>query len=179
MCGGFASCVGCPLPKRLWEKNNHQGAEEICAVAVAAFGIGDAASVRAVQDWFAHRRLQQFAKAEEHLKRRRGMVTARVKGEMERLLYQARGFLGMNGQCTVPNLKQLRTYSDLSASGPKVELMQHVFNHIDSLRTYMGLPMDIASVPEEPMAEDPEGEDEDKYTSLSLPLHEVSVIGTI
>ena len=61
----------------------------------------------------------------------------------------------MNGQYTVPNLKQLLTYLDLSAFGPKVELMQHVFNHTNYLRTYMGLPMDIASVLEEPMAEDP------------------------
>ena len=59
----------------------------------------------------------------------------------------------MNGQCTIPNLKHLLTYLDLSACGPKVELMQHVFNHTDSLRMYMGLPMDIASVPKEPMTE--------------------------
>ena len=62
------------LCKRLWDKNNYPEAEEIGLVALATFGISDAASVRAVQDWFAHRRLQQFAKA-EHLKRRCGMVT--------------------------------------------------------------------------------------------------------
>ena len=91
------------LCKRLWDKNNYPEAEEIRAVAVAAFGIRDAGSVRAVQDWFAHRRLQQFAKAEEHLKRRCGMVTPRVKGEVERLLRLARCCLGLNGQCTVAN----------------------------------------------------------------------------
>ena len=51
----------------------------LCTVAIAA-------SVRVVQDWFAQCHLQQFAKAKEHLKRRCGMVTPRVKGEMERLL---------------------------------------------------------------------------------------------
>ena len=47
-----------------------------------------------------------FAKAKEHLKRRCGMVTRGVKGEVERLLRQARGCLGLNGQCTVANLKR-------------------------------------------------------------------------
>ena len=42
---------------------------------------------------------------------------------MERLLRQARGCLGLNGQCRVANLKRLLTYLDLSASGPKAELM--------------------------------------------------------
>ena len=78
------------LCKRLWDKNNYHKAEEIHVVAVATFCISDAASVR-LQNWFARGRLQQFAKAEEHLKRRCGMVTPRVKGEVERLLRQARG----------------------------------------------------------------------------------------
>ena len=56
------------LCKWLWEKNNYPEAEETRAILVAAFGIG-AAIVCVVQDWFAHRCLQQFAKAEEHLKR--------------------------------------------------------------------------------------------------------------
>ena len=60
------------------------------------------------------------------------------------MLQQAFGCLGLNGQCTVPNLKQLFVYLDLSPSGPKVELMQRVYNHTDSVRMYMGLPTDIA-----------------------------------
>ena len=56
------------------------------------------------------------------------MVTPGVKGEVERLLGQARGCLGMNGQCIVANLKWLLTYLDLSCSGPKAELMQRVYN---------------------------------------------------
>ena len=127
---------------------------------LAAFGTTDA-KLEAAQEWFAHRRLQQLAKAEEHLKRWCGMVTPGVKGEVERLLRQARGCLGMNGQCTVANLKRLLTYLDLSCSGPKAELMQQVYNHADSLQSYMGLPADTASVPEESMAEENEDEDED------------------
>ena len=133
----------------------------IRAVALAAFGTTDAKHVEAVQKWFAHRRLQQFAKAEEHLKWRCGMVTPGVKGEFECLLRQARGCLGMNGQCTAANLKRLLKYLDLSCSSPKVELMQRVYDHADSLRSYMGLPADTACVPEESMAEENEDEDED------------------
>ena len=89
--------------KRLWEKTNHLEMGDICAVALAAFGTTDAKHAEAVQKWFAHRRLQQFAKAEEHLKWWCGMVTRGVKSEVEHLLGQARGCLGMNGQCTVAN----------------------------------------------------------------------------
>ena len=128
---------------------------------LAAFCTTDAKHVEAFQKWFAHRRLQQFAKAEEHLKRRCGMVAPGVKGEVERLLRQARGCLGMNGQCTVANLKRLLTYLDLSCSGPKAELMQRVYNHADSLRSYMGLPTNTTSVPKESMGEENEDEDED------------------
>ena len=39
--------------------------------------------------------------------------------------------------------------------------MQRVCNHADSLRSYMGLPADTASVPEESMAEENEDEDDD------------------
>ena len=38
--------------------------------------------------------------------------------------------------------------------------MQRVYTHAESLRLYMGVPTDIASMPDEPMAEDPKGEDE-------------------
>ena len=54
---------------------------------------------------------------------------------MKPLLRQARGCFGLNGQCTVANLKRLLTYLDLSASGPKAGLMQHVHNHTYSLCT--------------------------------------------
>ena len=74
------------------------------------------------------------------------MVTPGVKGEVERLLRQACGCLGLNGQCTVANLKQLLIYLDLSSAGPKAELMQRVYNHAESLHSYMGLPTDIAFV---------------------------------
>ena len=50
----------------LREGNNYPEAEEIRVVVVDAFGIGDASVC--VVDWVAHRHLQQFAKAEEHLK---------------------------------------------------------------------------------------------------------------
>ena len=56
----------------------------LCCVVLCEIAI--AASVRVVQAWFAQCHLQQLAKAEEHLKRRCGMVTPRVKGEMERLI---------------------------------------------------------------------------------------------
>ena len=49
---------------------------------------------------------------------------------MEGLLWQAHGCLGLNGQCTVANLKRLLTYLDWSAFGPKAKLMQHVYNVI-------------------------------------------------
>ena len=84
-----------------------------------------------------------------------------VNGAVECLLWQARGCLGMNGQCTVANLKRLLTYLDLSCSSPKAELMQRVYSHADSLRSYLGLPADTACAREESMVEENEGEDED------------------
>ena len=39
--------------------------------------------------------------------------------------------------------------------------MRRVYNHADSLGSYMGLPADTASVPEESMAKENEGEDEE------------------
>ena len=149
------------LCRRLWEKTNHREMEDIRAFALAAFGTTNAKHVEAVQKWFAHRRLQNFPKAKEHLKWRFGMVTPGVKGEVERLLWQASGSLGMNGQCTVAGLKRLLTYLDLSCSGPKAELMQRVYDHADSLRSYVGLPANTTFVPEESMAEENEDEDED------------------
>ena len=149
------------LCKRLWENMHHPEIGDIHAVALAAFGTTDAKHVEAVQKWCTHHCLQQLAKAEEYLKRRCGMVTLGVKGEVERLLRQACGCLGMNLHCTVANLERLLTYLDLSSSGPKAELMLRVYNHADSLRSYMGLPADTASVPEESMAEENEDEDEE------------------
>ena len=105
---------------RLLEKTKNPKMGDICAVALAAVGTTDAKHVEAVQKWFAHRRLQQFGKAEEHLKRRCGMVTPCVRGEVEHLRQQARGRLGMNGQCAVANLKQLLTYLNLSYSARSI-----------------------------------------------------------
>ena len=93
------------LCKKLWEKTNHCETGDIRAVALAAFGTINAKHIEAVQKWFAHHPLHQFAKAEEHLKRRCGMVTLGVKGEVKRFVRQARGCLGMNGQRVVANLK--------------------------------------------------------------------------
>ena len=94
VCGGLASCEGY-TPFRAngcgTRTTTQRQKRSVLLHALAAFGISDVASVCAVQDWFAHRRLQQFAKAEEHLKRRCGMVTPGVKGEVERLLRQACG----------------------------------------------------------------------------------------
>ena len=149
------------LCKRLWEKTNHPEMEDVRVVALAASGTTDAKHVEAFQKWFARRCLQQFAKAEEHLKQRCGMVTPGVKGEVECLLKQARGCLGMNGQCTVANLKWLLTYLDLSYSRLDAKVMLRVYNRADSLRSYMGLLADTAYVPEKSMAQTNEDEDED------------------
>ena len=130
------------LCKRLCEKTNHHKMGDIHAVALTAFGTTDAKHVEVVQKWFAHYRLQQFAKAEEHLKRRFGMVALGVKGEVERLLRQARGCLRMNEQCTVASLKPLLIYLDLSCSTREVEIMQRVYGHSDSLDlTWVCLPL--------------------------------------
>ena len=45
-----------------------------------------------------------------------GMVTPREQGEVERLLRQASGALGLKAQCTIANLKRLLTYLDLSTT---------------------------------------------------------------
>ena len=51
--------------------------------------------------------------------------------------------------------------TDAKHVGPKAEHMQRVYNHADSLQSYMGLPADTASVLEESMAEESEDADED------------------
>ena len=62
------------------------------------------------------------------------MVVRGVKGEMERLLRQARVCLAMKGQFVVANLKRF-SYLDLSCSCSKAEFMKRVHNHADSLRS--------------------------------------------
>ena len=108
------------LCKRLQKKTDHCEMGNIYAVAIAAFGSAEAKHVEAVKKRFAHRRLQRFAKAEEHVKRRCTMVTPGVKGEVECLLRQARGVCQHEWKCSVANLKGLLTYLDLTCSAPKV-----------------------------------------------------------
>ena len=77
----------------------------------------------------------QFVQAEERPKRRCGEVTPSVLADVERLLRQTRGLVGMNGQCTVTNLRLLLGHHGLTISGTKVELVQRVHNHIDRRHT--------------------------------------------
>ena len=102
-------------------------AKEIRAVAVAACGIGDFASVCAVHNWFAHYSLQQFAEAEEHLKRRCGMVTPGMKGEVACLLWQAHGCLGLNQHESAMHRCKFDLFR-LEFSSPKAELMRRPIN---------------------------------------------------
>jgi hypothetical protein len=112
--------------------------------AVTAFG--DVSKFSDVSKWFANRRSLQFAKSEERLKRRCGEVTASVLADVEHLLRQTRGLFGMNGQCTVTNLRLLLGHHGLTISGTKVELVQRVHNHIDRIRESHGLQSDKKSV---------------------------------
>ena len=93
---------------------------DIRALSLAAFGTFDTKHAEAVEKWFAHRRLQQLVKGEEHLKRGCFIVTLGLKGEVELLLRQARGCSGMNRQTTLANLKRLLTYLDISCVALRV-----------------------------------------------------------
>ena len=106
--------------------------------------------------WFAHRRLQQFAKAEVVWY---GCPSSEECGGMFTLASTwAFGFEWAMHCC---KLEAVAAYFDLSSFGPEAELVQRVYNHADSLRMFPGLPTDIASVREEPVAEDPEDKDKD------------------
>ena len=123
--------------KQLYQSNPNPSIDEMRQVAVKTFG--DTSKVSEVSKWFAQRRSSQFAKAEARLKRRCGEITASVLADVEHLLRQTRGLFGMNGQCTAANLKLLLAHHDLTTSGPKVELVQRVHNHIDRIREAHGL----------------------------------------
>ena len=104
----------------------------------------------------------QFAKAEARLSRCCGEITASVLADVEHLLRQTRGLFGTNGQCTVANLKLLLAYHELTTSGPKVELVQRVHNHIDGIREAHGLQSDEAVNVDEHVGGDfEEGDNED------------------
>ena len=96
--------------------------------------------------WFTHRRGRQFHKSQAPSKRRCGQVTPGVLAYDERLLRQLRGALGINGQCTVTNLKRGLMDQGLCSSGPKAKLVQRIYNYIGIIRTAKGLPLDDADV---------------------------------
>ena len=74
---------------------------------VARIALGNVSKVAQIEKWFAYRRSLEFLKSEARLKRRCGQVTPGVLADVERLLRQLRGSLGINGQCTVSNLKRV------------------------------------------------------------------------
>ena len=129
-------------------------------VALQAFGTAE--KVGDVQRWFAERRAQQFAKAEERLHRRCGAVTQGVLHDVERLLRQTRGIWAINGQCTIANLKTILGNHGLTNSGSKAELVQRVHNNINSIREALGLQPDDAVDVEEHVQGDAESDDGDE-----------------
>ena len=89
---------------------------------------------------------------------------------MERLLRELRGSMGINGQCTMPNLKKVLMEQGLCSSGSKPELLQRVYNYIHLIREQHSLPMEepeIAHV-EEVLQTDPEDDDSDVVCVISL-----------
>ena len=113
-----------------------------CHLATECFGTPS--RVAEIGKWLSLKRSLQFAKAEAKLKRRCGVVTPSVLSDVERLLRQTRGLFGMNGQCTVANLKLLLGNHGLTTSGPKVELVHPVHNNISRIRECQGLQCDEA-----------------------------------
>ena len=93
---------------------------------VARVALGNVSKVSQVEQWFGNRRSLEFLKDEARLKRRCGQVTPGVLADVERLLRQLRGSMGINGQCTVSNLKKVLMQQGLCSSGPKPELIQRV-----------------------------------------------------
>ena len=130
--------------KAVYEKNPTPSEAELCALAETA--LENANKVDSVREWFAKRRLQAFSKAEDKMKRRCGQVELGVLGDVEHLLRQSRGCLGLNGQCTAHNLKRVLGAVGLVCSGPKAELVQHVYNHNHTIRDFLGLQVEVASV---------------------------------
>ena len=69
-----------------------------------------------------------------------------VLADVERLLRQLRGSMGINGQCTVSNLKKVLMQQGLCSSGPKPELVQRVYNYMHLIRERHGLPAEEAEI---------------------------------
>mmetsp|Transcript_65028 Transcript_65028/g.107978 ORF Transcript_65028/g.107978 Transcript_65028/m.107978 type:complete len:314 (+) Transcript_65028:246-1187(+) len=110
--------------KQLYRQTSHPTEEQMKEVAKVA--LGNVSKVSQVEQWFANRRSLEFLKDEARLKRRCGQVTPGVLADVERLLRQLRGSMGINGQCTVSNLKKVLMQQGLCSSGPKPELIQSV-----------------------------------------------------
>uniref|UniRef100_A0A7S1JCR9 SAP domain-containing protein n=1 Tax=Eutreptiella gymnastica TaxID=73025 RepID=A0A7S1JCR9_9EUGL len=144
----------------MFKITQYPSSEQCVQVALQAFGTAE--KVGDVQKWFVERRAQQFAKAEERLHRRCGAVTQGVLHDVERLLRQTRGMGGMNGRCTVANLKIILGNHGLTNSGSKAELIQRVHNNINSIREALGLQPDDAVDVEEHVQGDAESDDGDE-----------------
>ena len=149
------------LCKQLYAEIASPTAAQMANLSTQCFGTPS--KVSEISKWFALKRSLQFAKAEAKLKRRCGAVTPSVLSDVERLLRQTRGLFGMNGQCTVANLKLLLGNHGLTTSGPKVELVQRVHNNIARIRESQGLQSKEAI---SMLEEDGPNEDEDVEDDL-------------
>ena len=130
---------------------------------------GTPSKVSEISKWLALKRSLRFAKAEAKLKRRCGAVTPFVLSDVERLLRQTQGLFGMNGHCTVANLKVLLGNHGLTTSGPKVELVQWVCNNITRIRESQGLQYEEAiSMLEEDGPNDEEDVEDDLICFVCL-----------
>ena len=94
------------------------------------------------------------------MKRHCGQVSGRVLADVERLLRQLRGSLSIMGN--VSHLKRVLMHQGLYSSGPKLELVQRVYNCINLVRGHT-LPMEDAEIAhvEEGLQTDTEGDDSD------------------
>ena len=90
--------------------------------------------VSRVEQGFANRRSLEFLKDKARLKERCGQVTAAALADVECLLRQLCGFLGINGQGMVSNLKRVLMHQGLYSSGPKPGLVQRVHNYMNLIR---------------------------------------------
>ena len=155
------------LCKRLYAETANPSDAQMADLATECFGTPS--RVSEIKKWFSLKRSLQFAKAEAKLKRRCGAVTPSVLSDVERLLRQTRGLFGMNGQCTVANLKLLLGNHGLTTSGPKVELVQRVHNNIARIRESQGLQSDEAiDMPDEEGDANDEGEDDELICFVCL-----------
>ena len=130
--------------KNLYRVTQHPTEKQMEDVARTA--LGNFSKVAQIEKWFAHRRNLEFLKSEARLKRHCGHVTPGVLVDVERLLRQLRGSLGINGQCTVSNLKRVLMNQGLCSNGPKPELVQRVYNYIQIIREAKGVPVESAEM---------------------------------